>query len=263
MKLSASQIAKYAVCQYAWYLDYVEKVPRGPVPMIPMTGIILHNYLEVATVCAMGHDRWVDIPVEEVVERLKKAADECGEYLPDPVKDAKMILSHVDTWRGAFLPKLQPVAVEKWYSKTYTMDDGEEIEFNCRVDMEDRRGFLVDHKLKNKVCRTRETVPAADLMEMVLHAATAGVRSAALQVYGRNGKDCVVVPLFLTTGSAPLFQDTEAMDAFAGNVIFAVAQGIRAGNCAPTGLYTERWGKSACYYCDHRKNKTCYYAREV
>lgn len=172
----------------------------------------------------------------------------------------ELVLSHVEVFRAAYLPQLRPVAVEEaWIWKLE--DEAVECEVYVRGDLRDKRGFWVDHKLKNKVPSDVSTVPAADLLELQIQAAACPeTKDAVAQIYAKGGRKQAVIPIGLTTGPSPRYGDAQAMRDETARIVCGVAAGMRAGDDAPTGLWTERWGRQTCFYCDWRKIGACKYA---
>jgi len=263
LRLSPSQISAWCVCHYAWYLQYQERRARPPMGTIPGFGIMLHNLLEHLTRCVMNGERFQPPKVEDYLESMYQSAQAAGENMTEAEtrRQIELVISHLEVFRGAYLPKLRPVAVEEgWNWNLEDSETGDAVTVYCRGDFRDERGFWLDHKLKSKVPSDRGSVPAADLLEqMILTSACPETSEAYLQVYAKTGRKQVVIPLRLTSGAGALYPDRAALVDATVRMVLGFARGIRAGDDAPTGLYTERWGRQTCYYCDWRKSGACKY----
>ena len=262
VRLSPSQVSTWCACHYAWALQYVQRRRRPVKSTIQTFGLILHHVLEDVVRCQIAGTEYRPVQVEDYLDSVLSVADAAGESLTEQAARAQldMLLSHVETFRAVYLPRLQPVAVEE--SWEWRLEDGRgTCVVLVRGDLRDARGFWVDHKLKNKVPSEAAGLPAADLLELQIQAAACPhTQDAVAHVYARGGQRQVVVPIGLTTGKTPRYASAEALRDETARIVCGVAAGIRAGDDAPTGLWTERWGRQTCYYCDWRKIGACRYA---
>ena len=262
IRLSPSQISAWCACHYDWSLQYVQKRKRPAMGTIPKFGIILHNLLEDAVRCQILGEEYRPGRVEDYLDSILTTAEAAGEEMTEREARGQLehVLSHVEVFRAAYLPKLQPVAVEESWEWALEDEAGACVVF-VRGDLRDARGFWVDHKLKNKVPSDVSTVPAVDLLELQIQAAACPeTKDVVAQIYAKGGRKQAVIPLNLTGGRTPRYPDAQALRDETARIVCGVAAGMRAGDDAPTGLWTERWGRQTCYYCDWRKIGACKYA---
>jgi len=263
INLSPTQITTWATCHHSWGLQYLERRARPPMGMVAKWGILLHNLVEHAAVCIMRGEDWIAPRPEEYMESLIASAEAAGESA-DPLQIRKSfdrVIVHVENFRGQYLPRLQPAAVEEGWEWFLTdPETGLEVKVYYRGDLRDHRRFWIDHKLKRTIPKDRGSVPSADLLEqMILVSACPETDDACLQLYAKDGPKQCVIPLGLTTGPAPRFPNRDALVDATARIVLGVARGIASEDSAPTGVWTERWGRQTCYYCSWKTAGACRY----